>query len=124
MIFCPLKGNVRERKALRTEYKGAKAVGIIRLGETIFFFRRGIKVFYITYEEITKIFRRVMVISAGGENSNMKLETLVIADDEKELAQIQVPGTDAAKQLIEEMRVKMPHGDFNGPSKNEEDTQQ
>ena len=123
MIFCPLKGNVRERKALRAEYKDAKTVGVIRLGETTFFFRRGIKIFYVAYEDIAKCFRRVMLITASSDKGNMKLETLVIADDEKELAQIQVPGTDAAKQLIEEMRVKMPHGDFTGPNKNEEDAQ-
>lgn len=118
MIFCPLKKAISERKLLRKEYKEAKAIGIIRLGEKIFFFRRGIKIYYITYDEIKKCFRRVMVISVG---NNMKLETLVIADGERELAQIQIPGADAAKLLLDELKAKMPHADFECPNKAEED---
>lgn len=121
MMFCPLKKVISERKLLRKEYKTAKVTGVVRLGQDIFFFRQGLKVYYITYEEIMKCFRRVMVISAGAEKGNMKLETLVIADDERELAQIQLPGADAAKILLEELKVKMPHADFNCPSKAEED---
>lgn len=120
MIFCPLTETVRERKSLRREYRAAKATGVIRPGETCFFFRRGIKIYYVGYSEIMKCFRRVMLISAGGDNGNMKLETLVIADKEKELAQVQVPGTDAAKLLLDELKVKMPHADFSCPNKTEE----
>ena len=121
MIFCPLTETVGERKSLRREYKNAKTTGVVRLGENYFFFRRGFKIYYIPYADIKKCFRRVMVISAGGENGNMKLETLVIADGEKELAQVQVPGTDAAKLLLDELKIKMPHADFTCPTKTEED---
>lgn len=117
MMFYPLKKVISERKLLRAEYKAAKATGVVRLGQNIFFFRQGLKVYYITYEEIVKCFRRVMMISAGGEKGNMKLETLVIADEERELAQIQLPGVDAAKALFEELKGKMPHADFNCPNK-------
>ena len=121
MIFCPLNGTVRDRKSLRMEYKNAKVTGVIRLGETCFFFRHGFKIYYIAYAEVVKCFRRVMLISAGSDKGNMKLETLVIADEEKELAQVQIPGTDAAKLLIEELKKKMPHADFTCPTKTEED---
>lgn len=121
MMFCPLKKTISERKLLRMEYKAAKVTGVVRLGQSIFFFRQGLKIYYITYEEILKCFRRVMVISAGGEKGNMQLETLVITDEERELAQIQLPGADAAKVLLEELKIKMPHADFNCPSKAEED---
>lgn len=120
-MFCPLKKAISERKVLRMEYKAAKAFGVVRPGQSIFFFRQGLKVYYITYEEIAKCFRRVMVISAGAQNGNMKLETLVIADEERELAQIQLPGAEAAKNLLEELKAKMPHADFECPNKNEED---
>lgn len=122
-MFCPLKKAISERNMLRTEYKAAKAIGVVRLGQSIFFFRQGLKVYYITYEEIVKCFRRVMVISAGANNGNMQLETLVIADGERELAQIQLPGSEAAKNLLEELRIKMPHADFECPNKNEEDNE-
>ena len=104
MMFYPLKSAISERKNLRAEYKAAKVIGVVRLGQSVFFFRQGLKVYYIAYEEVVKCFRRVMVISAGAENGNMKLETLVIADEERELAQIQLPGADAAKVLLEELK--------------------
>ena len=119
MMFFPLKNKIAERKILRMEYKAAKATGVVRMGQTIFFFRQGLKVYYITYEEIVKCFRRVMVISAGAEKGSMELETLVIADNERELAQIQLPGAGAAKQLLEELKIKMPHADFSSPNKAE-----
>ena len=122
MFFCPLTGNVRERKSLRAEYKNAKAIGVIRPGQSVFFFRRGIRIYYIGYDEIVRCFRRVLMISAGNAGGNMKLETLVIADDKDELAQVQIPGTDAAKLLMEEMKAKAPHADFTCPDKTEEDT--
>lgn len=118
-MFYPLKKTISERKLLRMEYKTAKTTGVVRLGQSIFFFRQGLKVYYITYEEIRKCFRRVMVISAGAEKGNMELETLVIADEERELAQIQLPGTEAAKRLLEELKMKMPHADFSSPNKAE-----
>ncbi len=122
-MFFPLKKAISERKVLRMEYKAAKAIGVVRPGQSIFFFRQGLKVYYITYEEIAKCFRRVMIIPVGAENGNMKLETLVIADGERELAQIQLPGAEAAKNLLEELKVKMPHADFECPNKNGEDNE-
>lgn len=119
MMFFPLKNKIAERKILRMEYKVAKATGVVRMGQNIFFFRQGLKVYYITYEEVAKCFRRVMVISAGAEKGNMELETLVIADNERELAQIQLPGAEAAKRLLEELKLKMPHADFSSPNKAE-----
>lgn len=120
MIICPLTETVRERRSLSKEYKAAKATGVIRLGETCFFFRRGIKIYYIAYEEVKKCFRRAVLIPAGRDKGDMKLETLVIADDEKELAQVPVPGAEAAKLLLEELKVKMPHADFRCPNKTRE----
>lgn len=121
MFFCPLKNTISERMVLRKEYKEANMTGVVRLGQSIFFFRRGLKVYYIPYDEIKRCFRRVMLISAGSNGGNMKLETLVIADDERELAQVQLPGADAAKLLLDEMKVRMPHADFECPNKAEED---
>lgn len=117
MLFQPLKGSAASRKELKTDYKTAKVIGVVRLGQDYFFFRRGLKIYYITYEVIVKCFRRVLVIPAGNSGSSMKLETLVIADESGELAQIQVPGTEAAKSLMDAMKEKLPHADFTGPDK-------
>jgi len=111
MIFCPLTTTVSDKKNLRSEYKTAKKIGVIRLGETCFFFRRGVKIYYITYKEIVRYFRRVMLIPTGTKRGDMKLETLIICDEKGELAQIQIPGPNAAKQLMDEMKLKAPHAE-------------
>ncbi len=117
MIFSPLTQNTRNRSDLRAEYKEAKAYGVIRLGSSCFFFRRGFRVYYITYTEITRAFRRVMLIPTGTKRGDMKLETFVICDAKGELAQIQIPGVEAARSLLEEMKAKAPHAEFTGPEK-------
>lgn len=120
MIFCPLTATVSDKKSLRTEYKTARKIGVIRLGETCFFFRRGVKIYYLLYKEIVRYFRRVMLIPTGTKRGDMKLETLVLCDNKGELAQIQIPGSNAAKELMDEMKIKAPHADSTCPEKSQE----
>ena len=120
MIFCPLTSTVSDKKSLRTEYKTARKIGVIRLGETCFFFRRGVKIYYLLYKEIVRYFRRVMLIPTGTKRGDMKLETLVLCDNKGELAQIQIPGSNAAKELMDEMKIKAPHADSTCPEKSQE----
>ena len=122
MIFHSLTGNKRERNAVSAEYKNAKKIGVVRLGEKCFFFSRWFKVYYVAYEEMTRCFRRVLLIPVAGGKKNMRLETLVIADKKGELAQIQIPGADAARGLMEEIKVRAPHTDFTCPDKTEEES--
>ncbi|MBE5996418.1 MAG: hypothetical protein E7240_03560 [Lachnospiraceae bacterium] len=53
-----------------------------------------------------------------GEGS-FAIENLVICDDDKELAVIQLPGTKAARLLMEELKKKMPDTVFSAPSSGE-----
>ena len=122
MIFSPLTKTALDRKELRAEYKESKSIGVIRPGKTCFFFRRGLKIYYIPYTEIVRCFRRVMLIPTNTKRGDMKLETLVICDTKGELAQIQIPGPNAAKTLLEDMKVKAPHANFTCPDKKEEST--
>lgn len=121
MFFHPLKSSNLTGKELRPEYKAAKSYGVIRLGSTCFFFRRGVKIYYITYKEIVRYFRRVMLIPTGTKRGDMRLETLIICDEKGELAQIQIPGVNAAKDLMDEMKSKAPHADSTCPDKSQEE---
>lgn len=122
MIYRSLTENAVDRKILAAEYKSAKVIGVVRLGSSFFFFRRGFQVFYVAYEEMTRCFRRVLLIPVAGGKKNMRLETLVIADKKGELAQIQIPGADAARALLEELKAKASHVDFTCPDKKEEES--
>ena len=122
MIFHSLTESKRERSAVSAEFKAAKSIGVVRLGSECFFFRRWFKVYYVAYEEMTRCFRRVLLIPVAGGKKNMRLETVVIVDKKGELAQIQIPGADAAKTLLEELKEKAPHVDFTCPDKKEEES--
>ena len=122
MIFHSLTENKRERSSISAEYKTAKSIGVVRLGSECFFFRRWFKIYYVAYEEMARCFRRVLLIPVAGGKKNMRLETLVIADKKGELAQIQIPGADAARGLMEEIKVRAPHTDFTCPDKTEEES--
>ena len=111
MKFYPLTEVTEEPEGLKEEYKAGREIGKIRLGETHFFFRSMRKVFYIPYTEIRRYFRRVMMVPAKlcCGKGEFQMEHLVICGDAGELAQIEVPGIQAAKVLMESMEKLAPN---------------
>lgn len=109
--MTPVKGTVIDKETLKAEKAAGKTIGIITLGKTVFFFRRGMKMYYIPNSEVHRAFRRVMDVEMKvccGKGS-MPVEYLVICDsEERELAQIQLPGTKAAHALMDEIKERMP----------------
>ena len=127
MTLHPLTVPVDDTAALTDEYKEARQIGVIRIGQTCLFFRVRMKTYYIPYSEVTRCFRRVMLVPARMccGRGDLSIENLVIcggADEngqEKELAQIELPGDKAAKILMEELKQKMPGIPFVCPPKAE-----
>lgn len=103
MKFYPLTASKEEQGLLSEEYKAGREIGKIRLGEKHFYFRSGRKTFYIDYTEIRRYFRRVMMVPAKlcCGRGDFQMEHLVICGEGGELAQIELPGTKAAKVLME-----------------------
>jgi len=123
MKFYALTQAAPDPASLEAEYKAGHAIGVIRVGSSNFFFRAKRKVYFIPYADITRCFRRVMLVPARMccGRGNLSVETLVICGaEEKELAQIQVPGDKAAKALLEELKQKMPDIPFVKPPKQSE----
>ena len=121
MKFIPITENAVDTAVLEKEYKSARQIGAIRLGDTCFIFRSRMKNYYIPYSDIKKCFRRVMGVNlkmccGKGE---MQVENLVIGDSEKELAVIQLPGTRAAQELMNEMKSRVQDCDFTAPKRDE-----
>ena len=110
MKFVSLSTVAKEPEGLQEEYKAGREIGRIHLGETHFFFRSMRKVFYIPYTEITRYFRRVMLVPAKlcCGKGEFQIEHLVICGDSGELAEIELPGTQAAKVLMECMNELAP----------------
>ena len=121
MKFHPLVTVVNDRNSLESEYRAAREIGKVRLGELRLFFRSGLKIYYIPYKDVRRCFRRVQVIPARRRfgRGDFQLENLVICGGEGELAQVQLPGTKAAKQLMEELEERIPEAEFGKPPKND-----
>ena len=109
--------------ALEAEYQIAREIGNLRLGRDHLFFRAKLKKYYIPFREITRCYRRVFLVPfrmcCG--RSNMSVENLVICRGEKELAQIPLPDTKAAREVIRVLKLRMPGADFSSPAKPEEE---
>lgn len=110
MKFYPLTVTIDNIDVLQTEYKDAQEIGKLRLGTGHLYFRSARKTYYIPYTDIYRYFRRVMLVPAKlcCGKGDFAVEHLVICDEEKELAQIQIPGAHAAKVLMERMCVLAP----------------
>lgn len=105
MKFCALTVTEENMEILQTEYKSAQEIGKLRLGTERLYFRSARKIYYIRYTDIHRYFRRVMLVPAKlcCGKGDFAIEHLVICDADKELAQIQLPGSRAAKVLMERM---------------------
>ena len=119
MKFYPLSNSVVDTNILEKEYKEARQIGSLRLGETCLQFKSKLKNYYIPYTDIKHCFRRVMGVNikmccGKGE---LQVENVVIGDGEKELAVIQLPGARAAQEAIKEIKERAPHADFVAPKR-------
>ena len=103
--------------ALASEYKAARAIGKIRMGELRLYFRAGLKIYFIPYRDIRRCFRRVQLIPAKMccGRGDLEIESLVVCGDSGELAQIQLPGARAARFLMQELQERVPEAEFGKP---------
>lgn len=112
--FCPLKTAEQDQEALSREYAAGREIGVVRLGEAHLFFRKGRKVYYLSYSEMDRCFRRVMLVTSKlcCGRGDIRVENLVVCSGGRELAVIQLPGTRAAEMLLEELKPLAPHARF------------
>lgn len=122
MKFHPLTTVVNDTASLESEYKAAREIGAIRLGELRLYFRNKRKIYYIPYKDVRRCFRRVLLIPARMccGKGDFELENLVICGEEGELAQIQLPGSRAAVALMEELERLIPEAEFGRPEADED----
>lgn len=116
MKFYPLTTTADEN-GLTAEYKAAREIGNVRMGELHLFLRSGLKKYYIPYHDVRRCFRRVQLVEArmccgrGG----FEIENLVVCGDAGELIQAQLPGAKAAVILMNELQERIPEAEFGKP---------
>lgn len=116
MKYYPLTA-VAPEEALREDYAAGRAIGNVQLGTTYLFFKEKRKIYYIAYNDVTRVFRRVMMVQTKMccGKGNLEVENLVICGAERELAQVQLPGARAGKILLEEVVQRAPHVQIGKP---------
>ena len=101
----------------------SREIGVISFADNCLFFKAGLKKFYVAYDDIKRCFRRVMDVNTKMccGRGNLRVESIVLCDDEKELAVIQTPGERAAKEIMKEMEGRAKNAILSAPPKQEEE---
>lgn len=117
MKFQAKTSVVTDERQLEEEYRSAREIGPVRVGETCLFIRKMTKIEYIPYKEITRCFRRVNLVQASlcCGKGDLQFEHLVIWVGDQELMQVKLPDARAGKALLEELKKKIPHAEFTCP---------
>ena len=106
MKYKGLTGNEEQSDVLKADYEAATKVGVIALGNSHLFFRKLFKTYYVSYSDLSAAYRRVYMMK--GKNS-LAAEFLVLVSDGKEIANIGVPGSKNAREILETIKEKAPH---------------
>ena len=116
MKFYPVASEL-PAEVLSAGYAEGREIGKARLGEKCLYFREKLKVNYIPYADITRVFRRVLLVPATMccGKGDFEVENLVICTAEGEKAQIQLPGERAGKIILEELARLVPHAEVGKP---------
>ena len=124
MKFYPVIKEMPVPETLQTEYKNAHVIGVMRIGTEDLFFKAGLRNYFIPFNAVKRCFRRIMSVPAKMccGTGNFSVDSIVIGDADHELAEIQMPGTKAAKLAMEELKNVLPHADFSAPKKAAEET--
>lgn len=117
MKFYPLASELAP-EVVAAGYKEGREIGKARLGAKCLYFRDKLKVYYVPYEDMTRVFRRVLMIPATMccGKGDLEVENIVICGEAGELAQIQLPGERAGKIMLDELARLAPHAQIGKPA--------
>ena len=120
MKFYPVV-NELAAEVVSADYKAGREIGKARLGEKCLYFREKLKVYYIPYADMTRVFRRIELLPAQMccGKGDFEVENIVICTAEGEKAQIQLPGERAGKIMLEELTCRAPHAAVGKPNDSE-----
>lgn len=118
MRFKDLKDNsLHNSKELGAEYKGSHSYGVTVIGSDHLFIKKGLSVYFISYADAERIFRRVRRVQAMMccDNGELEIEYLVVMAGGRELIEVQLPGQKAARMMMEELRSSVQGVEFSAP---------
>lgn len=95
---------------LKAEFEQAHSIGKVYIGTETLFVKKGLKIYYISFSQIYRAFRRVKAVPARicCGNGEIRLEYVVLCDNKNELCEIDLPDEKASTAVIEELSQKAP----------------
>ena len=121
MKLYTVSGQAIPEGAAAEEYRAARAIGGVRAGAEHLFFRAGLRTYAVAWPEVTRCYRRVMRVPMKmccGSGS-LDVESLVVEGPSGELATIQLPGSRAARALMDLLSETAPAVELAAPKKAE-----
>ena len=124
MKFYPLASELAP-EVVFAGYKEGREIGKVRLGGKCFYFRDKLRVCYVPYADVTRVFRRVILVPATMccGKGDLEMEHIVICTEKGEVAQVQLPGERAGKILLEELARLIPHAEVGKPNDSVQDAE-
>lgn len=119
MKFTPLTKPNTNIEEIEQDYKLAHKIGSAALGNKCFFFKKKLKTFYVSYDDLKQAFRRIYAVPAKMccANGDIELEHIVIITKSGIENEIPLPDKKAAEHLFAEMKEKAPSLDYSSPKK-------
>jgi hypothetical protein len=120
MRFTPLvSGTEIEHNALMNSFRDGHTIGPVTVSDGVLFIKKGLRTYFIAYDQAQKIFRRVRRLHANicCGDGDIEVEYLVILSDDRELMEITLPGKKAARQLMDEIKAIAPSLDTMAPAR-------
>lgn len=119
MKFYSLLDKKAYEEDLSELFSKGHRVGAVTVSENGIFVKKGLKTYYIAYNNAERIFRRVRMVDANVccGKGQMNFDYLVVMADNKEVLEVQLPGSKAAKLIFDEMKGLSPETDFEAPKK-------
>lgn len=110
MKFVSLCSHSSDVNSLSSEYKSSKKIGTVSFGSGSFFFKKGLKVYYIPYSQISGYFKRVYVIPRRTLKGEVKLqvENIVICSEDKKVCVIRLFGNKLTSEAMEKLKEMLP----------------
>ena len=111
--------NASDRPDLSGEYAQARRIGNLAVGSEHLFFRYRLKTFFVPYADIRRCYRRVLLVPATMccGKGELQAENLVLHNETGEFAQIPLPDTRAAREIMRLLKERIPGAVFSSPEK-------
>ncbi|NLU25103.1 MAG: hypothetical protein GXW99_10445 [Clostridiales bacterium] len=108
-IYTPEGAELRDAH-LAADMDGGEKIGIVRLGQNGYFFRRNLKTYCIPYDRIDRAFERVRQVKTNVccGPMNLAMVSVVVCEDDRELVEIQFQEESQVERVLAVLKERCP----------------